>query len=106
MIDYLRQQNSKLQDEVAALKERLEQSSGFGSSPSSTVGGSGSGPMGDSHRLDRPGRQGSRTPRAAVREVAVSPERVSKRDHPMGLRFLMGHHLREIMVCHQSHLCR
>ena len=32
LVDYLRQQNSKLQDEVAALKERLEKSSGFGSS--------------------------------------------------------------------------
>ena len=32
MVDYLRQQNSKLQDEVAALKERLDKSTGFGSS--------------------------------------------------------------------------
>ena len=77
LVDYLRQQNSKLQDEVAALKDRLEKSWGFGSSPWSTVNGSGSGSNGDSHR---PGRQGSRTPRATVREGAVSPERVSKGD--------------------------
>ena len=32
LVDYLRQQNLKLQDEVAALKDRLEKSSGFGSS--------------------------------------------------------------------------
>ena len=39
MVDFLRQQNSKLQNEVAALKEKLEKSSGAGSSPWSRIDG-------------------------------------------------------------------
>ena len=80
MVDFLRQQNSKLQNEVAALKEKLEKSSGAGSSPWSRIDGIGSGSASDSQKHDRHVRNGSRTPRGAVREVAVSPERKTKRD--------------------------
>ena len=80
MVDFLRQQNSKLQDEVAALKEKLEKSLGAGSSPWSRIDGVRSGPASDSQNHDRHVRNGSRTPRGAVREVAVSPERKTKRD--------------------------
>ena len=41
MVDFLRQQNSKLQSEVAALKEKLEKSSGAGSSPWPRIDGIG-----------------------------------------------------------------
>ena len=80
MVDFLRQQNSKLQSEVAALKEKLEKSSGAGSSPWPRIDGIGSGSASDSQRHDRHVRNGSRTPRGAVREVAVSPERIAKKD--------------------------
>ena len=92
LVNFLRQQNSKLLDEVANLRGLLEKStaqvdSGVGSSPWSAVGGT---PNGDStgsasHGIPglklenpaqvRPGRHGSRTPRARVREAAVSPEK-------------------------------
>ena len=82
-MNFLRQQNSKLMEELATLKDKLEKTSGVASSPWSTVGG------GDSSDVSRPhgrhGRHGSRTPRARVREVAASPER--KETKTDGLRY-------------------
>ena len=73
LVSYLREQNSRLMDELATLRDKLEKTSGVESSPWSDLGavGSSDGPQ----QLERQGRQGSRTPRARVREAAVSPER-------------------------------
>eukprot|EP00435_Cladocopium_sp_Y103_P068951 s226_g32.t1 len=77
MVDYLRDQNSKLLAEVAHLRGKLDSKSGVASSTSwSAVGGTdcvnGSGVK--SGPIDRPGRHGSRTPRNRIREDAVSPK--------------------------------
>ena len=39
LVEFLRNQNSKLLEEVAALRDKLEKSSGMGSSPWSAVDG-------------------------------------------------------------------
>eukprot|EP00435_Cladocopium_sp_Y103_P014795 s1755_g3.t1 len=87
VVTFLRQQNSKLMDELADLKARLDRgsvgksSSGMETSPWSAVGGSnstqGSNGFVGTMPPERPGRHGSRTPRSRIRETAVSPERQS-----------------------------
>ena len=95
LVLFLREQNSKLLDEVANLKGMLRKSasadSGMGSSPWSAVGGTSNGAStGDLAQgvpgvkvaipqQVRPGRTGSRTPRARVRGTAASPEKDSMR---------------------------
>ena len=83
MLDYLRGENSKLADEVAFLKGQLKlksvgnTASGVASSPWSAIDGSGSlGSFGTAKvsPMNRPGRNGSRTPRNKNRNDAVSPE--------------------------------
>ena len=102
MIFCMMKQNSMLPEEVAALRVKVEKSTGSGSSPwsgsspCSAAGGSGGGSMSDSHRLDGHGRNGSTTSRSAVREVAASPEKLAKLDsvidsHRMGTVFLKYH---------------
>ena len=73
IVDFLRCQNSKLLAEVASLRDKLEKTSGMGSSPWSAVDGVESVEASQQH--GRHGRHGSRTPRVRTREVAVSPER-------------------------------
>eukprot|EP00435_Cladocopium_sp_Y103_P021236 s2552_g5.t1 len=97
VVDHLRQQNSKLLEELAFLRGKLEGQSGIESSPWSAVGGvnsngsSTNGSLGTTHR-DRPGRHGSRTPRSRVRESAVSPEKKKDihRYTPNGTRICDG----------------
>eukprot|EP00435_Cladocopium_sp_Y103_P017061 s854_g4.t1 len=85
MVNFLREQNSKLQGEVAALRSQLDKS-GVSSSPWSTVGGTSSGDQQNgsvgSGQTGRNGRHGSRTPRCRTREAAVSPEFQSRK--PVG----------------------
>lgn len=75
LVTFLRDQNSRLLSEVAALRNQLEKS-WVSSSPWSAVGGT----SGDSHaphgrvHNGRQGRHGSRTPRGRERDMAVSPE--------------------------------
>ena len=73
LVEFLRCQNSKLLAEVASLRDKLEKTSGTGSSPWSAVDGVESVEASQQH--GRHGRHGSRTPRVRTREVAVSPER-------------------------------
>ena len=88
IVDLLRQQNSALLEEVANLRRLLEQSaakadSGVSSSPWSQLGDTASGHSNGTDgktQKDRQGRSGSRTPRARVRETAISPEKGGRRD--------------------------
>ena len=89
MVDLLRQQNSVLLEEVANLRLLLEKSaakadSGVSSSPWSQLGdtasGHSNGTGGKTQKNDRQGRSGSRTPRARVRETALSPEKGGRKD--------------------------
>ena len=82
LVDFLRRQNSKLQSEVAALRDRLEKSSGMGSSPWSAVDGVDS--MEAFQHHGRQGRHGSRTPRTKLRQMAVSPERKVTKQNGLG----------------------
>ena len=113
LVQFLRQQNSQLMDELANLRATLEQrsvgnpTSGMESSPWSTVDGSGESATGfvgkggpgvsmkaeastgfvGTLQPDRPGRHGSRTPRSRIREEAVSPRKKdSKLYTPNGTR--------------------
>ena len=95
LVGFLRQQNSKLMDELAYLRSKLDggsngkATSGMETSPWSEVDGSA-----DSFRAfvgsiqpGRPGRHGSRTPRSKIREAAVSPGRKDhKRFTPNGTK--------------------
>lgn len=76
LVTFLRDQNSRLLSEVAALRNQLEKS-WVSSSPWSAIGGTSSGdshaPHGRVHN-GRQGRDGSRTPRGRGRDMAVSPE--------------------------------
>ena len=88
IVDLLRKQNSVLLEEVANLRRLLEQSaakadSGVSSSPWSQLGDTASGHSNGTDgktQKDRQGRSGSRTPRARVRETAISPEKGGRRD--------------------------
>ena len=86
LVELLRQQNSKLMDELSYLRGQLDRRSGVTSSPWSAVDVSVSetaeGPPASQPFLEprveethRVGRDGSRTPRARVRESAASPQR-------------------------------
>jgi hypothetical protein len=101
MLDYLRGENSKLADEVAFLRGQLKlksvgnTASGVASSPWSAIDGSGS--LGSSGTakvspMNRPGRNGSRTPRNKNRNDAVSPENERSMDlHLVVRRFQKVH---------------
>ena len=90
LVGYLRDENSKLMNELAVLKGKMQSMSavpaetGFESSPWSAIGvtsdESSKGTMGIS-QPPRPGRQGSRTPRSKVREHALSPENGVRKNH-------------------------
>ena len=78
LVEWLRDQNSKLMKELADLRKQLQKGSavpagsGTPSSPLSAVGGTSvesSKGHGASH-TERPGRGGSRTPRSRIREQA------------------------------------
>ena len=93
MVNMLRQQNSKLMDELQFLRAKLEKgsmgkpASGMESSPWSALDGSADSSNGFVGTLppERHGRHGSRTPRSKIRDAAVSPEkRDSKKYTPNG----------------------
>ena len=98
LVNFLRTQNSKLAEEVAFLKGKLESKStvvsGVESSPWSAVDDSSTGKSGVMRTIpmERPGRAGSRTPRNRTREVAGSPEKVKDpvRYTPNGTRIPDG----------------
>ena len=84
LVAFLREQNSKLMNDVEFLKGKLEllsagkADSGMETSPWSTIGGVPSSRSSNDVGIpqkDRPRRNGSQTPRSKVREVAVSPEK-------------------------------
>ena len=87
LVEFLRNQNVKLMQELESLKGQLQSGtakagSGDASSPWSAVDGisaEGSGGNGIFH-AERHGREGSRTPRPRTRGRAVSPEACEKGD--------------------------
>jgi len=95
MVNMLRQQNSKLMDELQFLRAKLEKgsmgkpASGMESSPWSALDGSADSSNGFVGTLppERHGRHGSRTPRSKIRDAAVrSEKRDSKKYTPNGTR--------------------
>eukprot|EP00435_Cladocopium_sp_Y103_P028204 s2125_g7.t1 len=87
MVELLRQQNSKLSEEVALLRSKLESKSGVGSATSwSAVGESVNSSGVGAAPSERPGRHGSRTPRNRIREDAVSPSRIKHGFTPNGTK--------------------
>ena len=112
-MDLLRKQNSVLLEEVANLRRLLEQSaakadSGVSSSPWSQLGDTASGHSNGTDgktQKDRQGRSGSRTPRARVRETAISPEKGGRRDPSKYTPVFLMVPLRKFMKIHQFHPC-
>ena len=93
MVEFLRQQNSKLMDELSYLRGKRERIIGKVSSPWSAVGGSADSSTGfvGSFQPERHGRHGSRTPRSKVRDAAVGHERRDARRYtPNGTKVLDG----------------
>ena len=85
LVEFLRQQNAQLMDELASLRGKVEKghhskpTSGMESSPWSAVDGSANSSNANGFvgtlPPERHGRHGSRTPRSKIRDVAISPER-------------------------------